>query len=371
LNLAEQRERKRLAIELHDYLQQTLILGKLKLGHGKRMIKPAHPCASILQETDDILSEALTYTRSLVAELSPPVLREHGLEAGLKWLAQYMKRYELNVAIHIPQMGKLNLPEAQAVLLFQSVRELLMNVWKHGGVSDPEVILEKLEDVLRIVVRDQGKGFDVKPSLSGKGLNPLSSKFGLLSIQERMNALGGTFHIESAPGSGTIVTLMLQLAKGNREANGVTSDKLHLNQTVSAAKEEPPSERIRVLLVDDHAMVRQGLRTLLGDYCDIEIAGEATNGEHAVELVEQVHPSLVVMDINMPKMNGIEATRRIRSRCPDIPVIGLSMNADQENQDAMAKAGAAMLITKEAAVDDLYAAIQQTIRAYRNHSALP
>ena len=75
---------------------------------------------------------------------------------------------------------------------------------------------------------------------------------------------------------------------------------------------------------------------------------------------EQLNPAVVVMDINMPKMNGIEATTRLKARYPDLTIIGLSVNAGEENQKAMKKAGATSLITKEAAVEQLYAAIQET-----------
>ena len=77
-------------------------------------------------------------------------------------------------------------------------------------------------------------------------------------------------------------------------------------------------------------------------------------------LSEQLNPAVVVMDINMPKMNGIEATARLRARYPHIAVIGLSVNVGEENKRAMKKAGATSLITKEAAVDQLYIAIHET-----------
>ena len=83
LNLAEQRERKRLAAELHDHLQQMLVLGKLKLGQGMRLPQVAPRALDIMKQTDDVLGEALEYTRTLVADLSPPVLHEHGLAAPL------------------------------------------------------------------------------------------------------------------------------------------------------------------------------------------------------------------------------------------------------------------------------------------------
>jgi signal transduction histidine kinase len=79
LNLAEQRERKRLASELHDHLQQMLVYAKLKIGQGKRVADPIPSCAEALNQVDNVLSEALKYTRTLVAERSPPVLREYGL----------------------------------------------------------------------------------------------------------------------------------------------------------------------------------------------------------------------------------------------------------------------------------------------------
>jgi len=134
LNLAEQRERKRLATELHDHLQQMLVLGKLEIGQGKRFAIGIPACETALKRVDDILSDALTYSRTLVAELSPPVLREHGLAAGLKWLAEYMnKKHRQTVTMIIVEDHGLMLPEDQRALLFQSVRELLINASKHAG----------------------------------------------------------------------------------------------------------------------------------------------------------------------------------------------------------------------------------------------
>jgi CheY-like chemotaxis protein len=114
---------------------------------------------------------------------------------------------------------------------------------------------------------------------------------------------------------------------------------------------------IPVLLVDDHVMVRQGLRSVMEGFPNIEIVGEASNGNEALKLVEKRRPAVVLMDINMPKLNGIEATAKIKREHPDIAVIGLSVNAESSNQEAMKKAGASMLLPKEAVVDELYNAI--------------
>jgi PAS domain S-box-containing protein len=212
LNLAEQRERKRLATELHDYLQQMLVLGKLKLGQGKRLTESNIACAKMIGETDDILSDALTYTRTLVAELSPAVLRDHGLTAALRWLAEYMRKHDLTVTVTAPDNECATLPEDQVVLLFQSVRELLINSSKYSGTGHATVTLERPSGCLRIHVCDKGAGFDVDASMTvGSFPSGLSSKFGLFSIRERMKALGGFFDIQSAPGKGTRATLELPM----------------------------------------------------------------------------------------------------------------------------------------------------------------
>lgn len=123
------------------------------------------------------------------------------------------------------------------------------------------------------------------------------------------------------------------------------------------------AQKIRVLIVDDHVMVRQGLRAVLQSYPNIEVAGEAGNGEEALLSVAKLQPTIVVMDIGMPSLDGIGATRLIRTQYPHIAVLGLSVNAQSYQVDAMLKAGAAEVVTKEKAVDDLYSAIQRATAA--------
>jgi DNA-binding NarL/FixJ family response regulator len=126
------------------------------------------------------------------------------------------------------------------------------------------------------------------------------------------------------------------------------------------------SKSVQVLLVDDHKMVRQGLRSVLESYADVEVVGEAWDGLEAVHAVDQLRPSVVVMDINMPRMNGIDATAWIKARYPNTIVIGLSVNAGSSSQEAMKRAGAATLITKEAAVERLYNSIHEAVESSKS-----
>lgn len=123
---------------------------------------------------------------------------------------------------------------------------------------------------------------------------------------------------------------------------------------------------IRVLLVEDNAAISRELRDLLGRYANIEIVGEAPDGEEGVLKASQLEPAVVVMDIAMPRMNGITATRLIKVNCSDTAVIGLSVITQRNTLDAMLKAGAAEIVSKEEAVDHLYGAI---LRAVGSHSS--
>lgn len=116
--------------------------------------------------------------------------------------------------------------------------------------------------------------------------------------------------------------------------------------------------KIRLLLVDDHQIVRAGLRMLFQAEADMEIVGEAESGEEALAAVAKLKPQVVIMDVAMPGMNGIEATRRIRELSPETAVLALTMHEDEQYFFEMLNAGAAGYIPKRAAPDDLVAAIR-------------
>lgn len=116
--------------------------------------------------------------------------------------------------------------------------------------------------------------------------------------------------------------------------------------------------KLSVLIVDDHGIVRAGTRSLLEGQPDIEVVGEAAGGEEAIEKAKELRPDLVLMDIAMPGMNGIEATRRIKEALPDTSVLVLSMHDDEEFFFPVLRAGASGYILKEAEPQELLYAIR-------------
>lgn len=115
---------------------------------------------------------------------------------------------------------------------------------------------------------------------------------------------------------------------------------------------------VRILLADDHTVMRAGLRLLLERHENFEVVGEAADGRQAVEIAAEQKPAVVVMDVAMPHLNGVEAARQILSRNPDIAIVMLSMHSDESYVLRSLKAGARAYLLKDSAEADLIAAIQ-------------
>ena len=236
-----------------------------------------------------------------------------------------------------------------------------MNVAKHAGTDQASVRLRCDPGMVRLEVQDAGCGFDplyAGPSAVDRHNTtfPASSKFGLFAIRERMKALEATFEMESAPGKGTTAIMILpvpttpELTAGKPVFSG---QQASVPSFVPRSPQDHTPAHIRVLLVDDHAMLRQGLRSLVEGYTHLQVVGEASNGVEAIDAVRQLRPDVVVMDINMPQMNGIEATRRIKEEFPETAVIGLSVQKGPQIEKVMTEAGVCAYLTKESAVEDL------------------
>ncbi len=335
----EEQARRQIARELEDHLSRPLALGRMKLGHVIRQTTTAS-ISALLQDIDEVMDRAVKFTETFAGDLTPPVLHEQGFQPALQWLAARMEKEGLTVTLRLPPKPPI-LNGNQAILLFHSVRELLANVLKHAATKRASVtVAYEPTGHLLVSVEDAGQGFQPQDLEAGEP----HRRFGLFGIRERMAMLNGRMDIRSVPHQGTKVTLAVPAA-------------------APAATEEVPNghtttaPRLRVLLVDDHAMVREGLRSILEGYQDLEVVGEAGDGIEAVKLARTRHPDVVVMDINMPRLDGIAATRQIKHDRPATAVIGISIQESNQVEQAMMSAGATTFLRKDRAASHLHDAI--------------
>jgi CheY-like chemotaxis protein len=288
------------------------------------------------------------------------VLYEDGLVPALRWLGSEMAERHGLVTTIDSNVTQMPFNDDVRAMLFESVRELLFNVVKHAQVSEAAVDIQLEEDHLYLTVSDQGAGITTAKAEEKK---PERGGLGLFSIRERLEMMGGEMRIVSAPGEGTSVTLsmpvpMAQEEEAEIEETAATSaPPLQRRKTAGPQTNQAGSTAVRVLLVDDHAIVRQGIVNVLDADERVEVIGEAADGEEAIHAVEQLQPDVVLMDVNLPKINGIEATREIRERWPEIRVLGLSVHNDVATAQSMMEAGANGLLSKAEHTDRIVEAI--------------
>lgn len=352
LSRAEQRERKRLADILHDHIQQLIVAARMQLGSMKHD-EDSNRLRTTAQGVDAILHEALEASRSLTVDLSPPALHQGGLVGGLNWLAsRFQERNDFTVNVSSDSRAEPGSEEVR-FLLFECARELLFNAVKHAGVSEADVGLARAEDGrIRLVVSDRGRGFN-PDKLKGRRSDEVT--FGLFSIQQRLTHLGGQVDIESAPGRGTEVTLSVP---AGRPEDSDSQPVDAAGKREAGTTDRPRVELCRLLIVDDHKMMREGLVGLFESEPGLKVVGEAADGSEAIEMAQRLAPDVIIMDVNLGNMNGVEATERILAVNPDTGIVGLSMHLDDHVADAMRAAGAAAYLTKDAPAGELIAAVR-------------
>ncbi len=355
LTMAEQRERKRLAKILHDGLQQHLAAAKLHQGCITYQL-PDDGLRKASLEVEEILAESIKISRSLSAELSPPALHEGGIAGGLEWLVRWM-REKHNFSVDLDVGHPLELREDIKVLLFESVRELLFNAVKYAKVSRARVRLNTYGDSgVCITVSDDGAGFVPDQ------LNPaaqIGGGFGLFSIRERVGLIGGSMEIESAPGKGSRFRLMVDNSQpGDRPVSALAGRTLH----EECPLQEDPGGRIRILLADDHAIFREGLARLLNREPGMEVVAHAKDALEAIELTRRIKPHVILMDLDMPDISGLEATRIIHQMGLGTRIIGLSMYDERERSREMLRAGAVDYRTKGCAASELVEVIRACVQ---------
>jgi DNA-binding NarL/FixJ family response regulator/two-component sensor histidine kinase len=356
--LAVAEERNRLAREIHDTLAQSLAgiiinLESLKPYDAAR----SRAEAELLVETETLARSALEEARRSVLNLHPTPLEHHSLHDALaQELAGLARRAGLATQFYVNGEQRPLAPD-QAAALFRVAQEAFQNIYKHAAARHVMLGLAFEAEAVVLTVEDDGTGFALEARAPDE-----HGGFGLLSMAARTRSLGGDVQVASRPGHGAVVRATLPYARPRAETAAVVLAR------ETQGMPTPTDRPIRVLVVDNHAIARQGIRRILEGHADIQIVGEAEDGLAAVEETAHLLPDVVLLDLQLPRLSGIEALPRLRAVHPGVEVVMLTMFDQDEQVFASLKAGARGYVLKDAAPASILAAVRA---ASHGESSLP
>ena len=347
LVLTREEERRRLRRNLHEAVGPTLTTIALKMGALRERVQPDQTAEAMVTEVREQIRQVVTQIRHVIYDLRPPALEELGLLMTIREQAQQFSIGGLQVAVHTPEFLP-PLPAAVEVAAYRIVLEALSNVATHSRATQCEVNL-RITDQLLIDVIDNGIGVPER----------LQVGVGISSMRERVGELGGNCAFTKAPGGGTHVSVHLPMF--HESATAISRDgssHVAVQSINDSTANRETGQPIKVMLVDDHRFFREGVRNVLKSTADVRVVAEAGTGIEAVELAATHQPSVILMDLHMPGLNGVEATHRILSVCPDACIVVLTMSEDTDSVLASLRAGACGYILKDADEAELLRAIR-------------
>ncbi|MCM2581311.1 helix-turn-helix transcriptional regulator [Bacillus stercoris] len=296
-------ERDRLSKDLHDTMGHSytsIIMGMETLRTELKTKEGEQQLDSLLQLARNSMEEVRLYLHQL--DLSQESLP---LAVTLQQLTEEFKKHaKVNVRTRI--IGEEYIASKQSKMtLYRSLQESLTNAVRHGHSTEIIVSLHFEPQQIRLDVQD-----------NGCGVEEWKDGFGLTAMKERVSQSQGRVIVYSKKGEGTLISCVLP-------------KQVQLS-----------NEQIRLCIVDDHSFIRESLHTILDGQEDLQVVGMAEDGERALELCERLKPDVVLMDLEMPNLDGIHATKIIKEKWPDIRVLILSTFQNTERAKEIIRNGA-------------------------------
>jgi two-component system, NarL family, sensor kinase len=349
-------ERRRIARDLHDVTGQKVAVLSMSLDRLARLTEQRKPEAKeSIKESREIVSQIGEEIRTLSYILHPPLLDECGLASAVHWYAEgFEKRSGIKLEVSI-DADLPRLPADAETTLFRVVQESLTNVHRYSGSSSAKIRISKNSREVRLEIIDYGHG-----SKSGTarakldGAAPLG--VGIPGMRERLHQLGGGLTVDFGT-NGTRVTATLPIKGGKEAEYEESASRTSLSFTIRSAEDA----RRRILIADDHELMRRGLRGLLESHDEWAVCGEAVEGAEAVRKSTELKPDLVIMDVNLPGLSGIDAALQIRREREAAKILFFTVHDSDEVIREIVEAGALGYVAKSRASQDLVEAVRNVL----------
>jgi PAS domain S-box-containing protein len=364
-------ERRRISRDLHDITGQKLALLSMNLSSilkNKEKVR-VEEIDRLLQESIGLSNDVNKEIRTLSYLLHPPLLDELGLSSAIEWFAQgFENRTGIRVAVDVPSHFVRLAPDAE-VALFRIVQESLANVHRYSGSATAFVRARSDGGEVRLEIGDFGKGM-VQETKKANRSAPAPLGVGIQGMKERLRQLSGRLEISSQTGKGTLVTAILPGSNRKTEISGP-----YQSSEIPIVQPEPMEVHVdnegwrrRILIADDHDVLRRGIRTMLESDPSLEVCGEAVDGKDALEKTLAQAPDLVILDINMPIMNGLDVLRQIVRHRPQTKVLAFSVHDSKQIVEEILAAGAHSYLSKATAGQNLVHEVRELLNGVRAHA---
>jgi two-component system, NarL family, sensor kinase len=342
-------ERRRIARDLHDTTGQKIAVLSMTLDRLAKLVdSKKQPVKDALLECRDVVAKIGEEVRTLSYLLHPPLLDECGLASAVLWYAEgFKKRSGIRLNVQIDE-DLVRLPTDAETALFRVLQESLTNVHRYSGTASAEIRIFQAGGNVHLEIGDHGKGIRVgadHPSFAGTP----TLGVGIPGMRERVRQLGGQLEVEFTPG-GTRVHASLPVESSQEEFAG----------TLAPIPQRSESRK-RILIADDHEVMRRGLRGLVESQEEWAVCGEAMEGSEAVRKTRELSPDLLILDITMPGMSGFDAAVQILKDDPDVKILFFTMHDSPQMIREMSNAGARGYVSKSRAGNDLVQAVRMIL----------
>jgi two-component system NarL family sensor kinase len=355
-------ERRRIARDLHDITGQEIAILSMSLDRLARLVDTATPEAKeTLADSRDVVRKMAEEIRTLSYLLHPPLLDESGLGSAVRWYAEgFQKRSAISVnVVTSPGLGRL--PAEVETALFRVVQESMTNVHRYSGSLDSEIRITTDDQNVILEVIDHGKGIRagvVRAPVDGVA----SLGVGIPGMRERLRQLGGQLNVDfGTKGTRVIATVPLKKAERAIEASAKTDSSAAESMVSSAERESNGNARRRILIADDHEVMRRGVRGLIESHNEWAVCGEAVEGKEAVKKSRELKPDLVILDINMPGLTGLAAAQQIRRENPAAKILFFSVHESPQTVREVLNVGGQGYVAKSRAGHDLVDAVRNVL----------
>ena len=325
---AQEEERRRVSRELHDQICQQLASMALDI---ERLAADFPPLAGAQSRVADLrarIIKASEQTRHIAYELHPSVLDDLGVVASLQSLCkEFSERTKIPVEFTSVAMPP-KVPREIASCLYRVSQESLENIAKHSGAKRVSVALAVHKGTGVLTITDDGAGFDLE-AVKGRG------GLGFIGMEERARLINGKLSIAAKPGHGTRIALRSSFDCRQR------------------------MKRARIILADDHTLTLEGIRAVIEPHH--EIVGMVPDGRALVDAALRLNPDLILLDITMPLLNGIDAAVQIKKSLPGVKLLFVTMHINPAYLEAALNAGGNGYVLKSASREEFLEAIKSVI----------